>query len=221
MTATVRPILTACLLGALLLSPVPVATAASTQDTEQGARAPSPQAAYSRLQQIHELQTGYQGRAATAEEKAALQHLVDELHEAGVATLMDNILDARDDHHKGINLPVYPDSTLLMHAPAGIDMTVQGQLVYSLPLASFLTTDSPETVRDYYLEQLKGYDLISGEQPGDYQILAGLDEPDQALDAATSFITPNVRIRPTDSRLSTHLDGARALIHLYYPIPTP
>lgn len=180
---------------------------------------PSQDAAIERLHEIHQLQASLLGRDASDDEKARLQRLVDELHSSGAARLLDNVLDTREDHQKGINLPVYPQSKLLMHAPAGIDMTFQGQLVYSLPIASFLTTDSPEAVRDYYLEQLDGYELITGEPPGNYQILADRQATDQQIDAPVSFITPNVRIRPTDSRLGTHLEGARSLIHLYYPVP--
>ncbi|WP_339804427.1 hypothetical protein [uncultured Marinobacter sp.] len=207
-SSLIRSILVLCLA-------VPAMALSGDQQTTAQAAEPTRQ---DYLQQIHALQTSFRERAPSADERQRFYALVEAMQTSGDDQLRDNILDTSEDHETGISLPVYPGSKLLMHARTGIDLEFNERPLLSLPTASFLTRAAPQEVLAFYQTALPGYQLRQGDDDNHFQLLQQL--PDQpGLDVPESYLLANVRIRPTDSRTGVHLEGARTLYHLYYPLP--
>ncbi|WP_372972060.1 hypothetical protein [Marinobacter sp.] len=132
--------------------------------------------------------------------------------------------DITDGNEEQVTLPVVPGSKLLIHATRGIDISSGDGPVQSLPLAAFLTRQSPEDVVAWYREALPDYTVLTDKGGQQVQILRETG-PDTTVDSPDTYRIPNIRIRPTDARLATHMKGARTMVQVYYPPaenqPTP
>ena len=118
-----------------------------------------------------------------------------------------------------ITLPAVPGSKLIIHATKGIDKTTDHGTVQSLPLAVFLTRMSPGKAVAWYRQNLPDFTVLrSGKH---VQILERASD-DTHIDGPETYLTPNIRIQPTDARTATHMEGARTMLQVYYrPAPQP
>ncbi|MFW5824206.1 MAG: hypothetical protein ACOCVV_04505 [Marinobacter sp.] len=124
--------------------------------------------------------------------------------------------DVSDGDEERVTLQVMPESKLLIHDTTGINVSSPDGPVQSLPLAVFLTLKSPDKVLAWYREALPDYTVLKGESGEQVQILERTGD-DTRVDSLDTYQTPNVRIRPTDARMVTHMKGAKTMIQVYYP----
>ncbi len=114
-----------------------------------------------------------------------------------------------------VTLPVPPGSKLVIHAEKGIDFDFGDGPFYSLPVASFLTTWSPQEAVAWYKERLPNFTILAKPDQRNFQILKEAPEG-MTIDGPESYRIPNIRIHPTDARTATHLEGAQAMLQVYY-----
>ncbi len=135
---------------------------------------------------------------------------------ASVTLAHSTLSDITEGDEERVTLPVIPESKLLIHATEGIDVSSASGPVQSLPLAIFLTRKSPEEVTAWYQKALPDFITITDTTGEQIQILQHV-EPDTTVDDPGTYLTPNIRIRPTDARMSTHMKGAETVVQIFYP----
>ncbi len=135
---------------------------------------------------------------------------------ASVTYAHSTLSDITEGDEEKVTLPVIPESKLLIHATEGIDVSSTSGPVQSLPLAIFLTRKSPEEVTAWYQQALPDYTTITDTTGEQIQILQTVG-PDTSVDDPDTYQTPNIRIRPADTRMATHLKGAETVVQIFYP----
>lgn len=131
------------------------------------------------------------------------------------ASAHSTLSDISQEGEEKVTLPVVPESKLIIHATQGIDKSTSEGTVQSLPLAVFLTLMTPDEVVAWYREKLPDYTVLRSEKSGDAQILEHTGD-NTRIDDPDTYRTPNIRIRPTDARMSTHMEGSKTMLQVYY-----
>jgi len=133
--------------------------------------------------------------------------------QAPAHSTLSDITDGDEDR---VTLPVIPNSKLLIHATRGIDVSTDKGPVQSLPLAVFLTRQTLQEVAEWYRAALPDYTVLTDKGGQQVQILRQAG-PDTVVDSPDTYRIPNIRIRPTDARMATHMEGAETMLQIYYP----
>lgn len=136
------------------------------------------------------------------------------------AVAHSTLSDITDEGAEKVTLPVIPQSRLLIHDTSGIDVSTPDGPVQSLPVAVFLTRKSPDEVVAWYRETLPDYTVLSDDSGRHIQILERAGE-DSRVDSPDTYRIPNIRIRPADARMATHMKGARTMLQVYYTPAAP
>lgn len=131
------------------------------------------------------------------------------------AAAHSTLSDITSSDEEKVTLPVVPESKLLIHATRGIDVSSGDGPVQSLPLAVFLTRQTPQEVVEWYREALPEYEVLTDKSGQQVQILRETG-PDTTVDSPDTYRIPNIRIRPTDARMATHMKDAKTMLQVYY-----
>lgn len=127
--------------------------------------------------------------------------------------------DITQEGEENVTLPVVPESKLIIHATTGIDKSTEQGTVQSLPLAVFLTLMTPDEVVDWYRTELPDFAVLQDDSGEQVQILERVGN-ETRIDGPDTYRIPNIRIQPTDARTSTHMEGSRTMLQIYYQ-PAP
>ena len=162
-------------------------------------------------------------REPTAAEQQQIEQLLEQMQQAGAAEMemaVNSMIAGSQGSEHLITLPLYPQAQLLINIPAQAGVQIGDQVVATLPGASFITTDSPQQVLQYYRQQLNDYKMhrsslaTAGEVALMQHLPAGFD---YVKDMARAFSIPHVYIQPASAAEQKRLPGAKTLFFLYYP----
>lgn len=162
-------------------------------------------------------------REPTAAEQQQIEQLLQQMQQSGIAKMemmVDGMIAGSQGSEHLITLPLYPQAQLLINIPAQAGVEIGGQAFDTLPGASFVTTDSPQQVLQYYRQQLNDYTVhrsslsTAGEVALMQHLPAGFD---YVKDMGRAFSIPHVYIQPASAAEQKRLPGAKTLFFLYYP----
>lgn len=162
-------------------------------------------------------------REPTAAEQQQIEQLLEQMQQRGMAEMemmVDGIIAGSQGSEHLITLPLYPQAKILVNIPAQAEIELGEQAYAMLPGASFVTTDSPQQVLQYYRQQLPDYkvhrsSLAQADKVALMQHLpAGFD---YVQDMGRAFSIPHIYIQPASAAGQKRLPGAKTLFFIYYP----
>ena len=162
-------------------------------------------------------------REPTAAEQQQMDDIIARMQQRGaddMEQMVKGLIAGSQGSESSITLPLYPQAQLLINIPAQGEIEIGEQAYATLPGASFVTTDSPEQVLQYYRQQLPDYKLhrSSLAKAGEVALMQHLPAGfDYAKDMGRAFSIAHVYIQPASAAGQKRLPGAKTLFFIYYP----
>ncbi|GAB2916940.1 hypothetical protein [Rheinheimera gaetbuli] len=162
-------------------------------------------------------------REPTAAEQQQIEQLLEQMQQRGMAEMemmVDGIIAGSQGSEHLITLPLYPQAQILVNIPAQAEIELGEQAYAMLPGASFVTTDSPQQVLQYYRQQLPDYKVhrSSLAQADEVALMQHLPAGfDYVKDMGRAFSIPHIYIQPASAAGQKRLPGAKTLFFIYYP----
>ena len=178
------------------------------------------------LAQIDALYERIGDREPTAAEQQQIEQLLEQMQQRGNAELemmVNGMVAGSQGSEHLITLPLYPRAQILINIPAQAEIEIGEQAYATLPGASFVTTDSPEQVLQYYRQQLPDYKVhrSSLAEKGEVALMQHLPAGfDYVKDMGRAFSIAHIYIQVASGAEQKRLPGAKTLFFIYYP-PAP
>lgn len=162
-------------------------------------------------------------REPTAAEQQQIEQLLEQMQQRGIAEMemmVNGIIAGSQGSEHLITLPLYPQAQILVNIPAQAEIELGEQAYATLPGASFVTTDSPQQVLQYYRQQLPDYKVHQSSlaKAGEVALMQHLPAGfDYVKDMGRAFSIAHVYIQPASAAEQKRLPGAKTLFFIYYP----